>query len=221
MSRPRSTAAHKKVLESAAGLFAERGIDSTSMDAIAEVSGVSKATIYKHWTDKDELCLEVLSYLHGLHEEAPTYDSGDLRADLIAQLRYEPAPEKRAMRERIMPHLIAYAARHRVFGDQWRARVMERPRTRLKQIILLGIQRNQLSADLNLDVSLAMLLGPLLYRRIFIHAFGGKLPQDFESYIVDGFLVAYSKSDVKKTVKITKKAKGNAISKDDVRLKGR
>ena len=37
-------------------LFSERGIDATSMDAIAETSGVSKATIYKHWQDKDALC---------------------------------------------------------------------------------------------------------------------------------------------------------------------
>ena len=59
-------------------LFAERGIDATSMDAIAEASGVSKATIYKHWPDKDALCLEVMGYLHGLDEEPPVFDSGEL-----------------------------------------------------------------------------------------------------------------------------------------------
>ncbi len=55
MARPRSAQAHKKVLDAAVLLFSERGIDATSMDAIAETSGVSKATIYKHWQDKDEL----------------------------------------------------------------------------------------------------------------------------------------------------------------------
>ena len=60
MARPRSAQAHKKVLDAAVQLFSERGIDATSMDAIAEASGVSKATIYKHWQDKDALCLEVM-----------------------------------------------------------------------------------------------------------------------------------------------------------------
>ncbi len=55
MVRPRSAQAHKKVLDAAVQLFSDRGIDATSMDAIAETSGVSKATIYKHWPDKDAL----------------------------------------------------------------------------------------------------------------------------------------------------------------------
>jgi len=33
-------------VDAAVLLFSERGIDATSMDAIAEASGVSKATIY-------------------------------------------------------------------------------------------------------------------------------------------------------------------------------
>jgi AcrR family transcriptional regulator len=50
-------------------MFADQGIDSTSMDAIASAFRVSKATIYKHWPEKDKLALEVLSYLHGIDEE--------------------------------------------------------------------------------------------------------------------------------------------------------
>ena len=37
--RPRSRKAHNKVLDAAIELFAVRGIDGTSMDAIAEASG--------------------------------------------------------------------------------------------------------------------------------------------------------------------------------------
>src|SRR6201993_154222 len=84
-------------LSAGAYLFSERGIDATSMDAIAEASGVSKATIYKHWPDKDALSLEVMGYLHGLDEEPPVFDSGDFRADLIAQLQYQPATDPHAL----------------------------------------------------------------------------------------------------------------------------
>ncbi|HJY08747.1 MAG TPA: helix-turn-helix domain-containing protein, partial [Bryobacteraceae bacterium] len=61
MARQRSTRAHDQVLDAALKLFSKRGIDSTSMDAIAGASGVSKATIYKHWPNKDALCLEVMA----------------------------------------------------------------------------------------------------------------------------------------------------------------
>ena len=61
MARTPSLQAHASVLAAALELFCERGIDTTSMDAIAEKSGVSKATIYKHWADKAALCLDVLA----------------------------------------------------------------------------------------------------------------------------------------------------------------
>src|ERR1017187_7301852 len=104
-----SQRAHLKVLEGATELFAEKGIDGTSIDAIAASSGVSKATIYKHWADKDALCLEVLVHIHEPEEKPPDRDSGDLRADLEEFLTYEPAHRKADLQKRIMPHLIAYS----------------------------------------------------------------------------------------------------------------
>src|ERR1700749_1502894 len=141
MARPRSALAHKKVLNAAVELFSERGMDTTSMDAIAERSGVSKATIYKHWQDKDDLCLEVMGYLHGLDEEPPVFDSGDFRADLIAQLKYHPAADRQELREKMTPHMIAYASRNRAMGAVWRAGVGEAERLGLGEIMKWGVQR--------------------------------------------------------------------------------
>ena len=135
MARPRSAQAHKKVLDAAIQLFCDRGIAATSMDAIAETSGVSKATIYKHWPDKDRLCLEVMGYLHGLDEEPTVFDSGDYRTDLIAQLQHQPAPDRKALREKIAPHMIAYAATNQVLGSAWRSLVVEPVRIALTNIV--------------------------------------------------------------------------------------
>ena len=68
-----SQRAHAKVLEAATELFAERGIDATSVDAIAALSGVSKATVYKHWADKDALCLEALAHLFEHDQPRPEF----------------------------------------------------------------------------------------------------------------------------------------------------
>src|SRR5215210_5136161 len=120
MGRPRSASAHARVLDAAGRLFAEHGIDGTSMDAIAEASGVSKATIYKHWPDKAALCLEVMSSLHDV-EPAPTVQpSGDVRADLVAFLGRQPPKPRIELRSRLMPHLMAYALRNPAFGQAWR-----------------------------------------------------------------------------------------------------
>lgn len=162
-----SQRAHGKVLEAATQLFAERGIDATSVDAIAARSGVSKATIYKHWADKDALCLEVLMYVHQMDSSPPDPDSGDIRADLKAYLKYEPSPAKAAVQKRLMPHLIAYSARNEAFGRAWKTRVMERARNGLKQILRRGVNRGFFPVTLDEDLGVALLLGPMMYRHIF------------------------------------------------------
>lgn len=166
MARPRSTSAHKKVLHSALILMAERGIESTSMDAIAEASGVSKATIYNHWADKDALLLEVMADLHGLHER-PEFDSGNTRKDMVAVLSYQPPKVRANLQERIMPHLIAYSARNPAFGVSWRRMVLEPPRRELSRLIALGIEKGELAPALETELALALLLGPVLYQVIF------------------------------------------------------
>ncbi len=93
MGRPRSERAHQQVLEAALKLFSERGIAATSMDAIAEASGVSKATIYKHWADKDALCLEAMAHAHGLDEEPPHFHGDDVRTALIRVLSHRHREE--------------------------------------------------------------------------------------------------------------------------------
>lgn len=199
MARQRSERAHSQVIEAGITLFAERGIEATSMDAIARSSGVSKATIYRHWPDKDALVLEVLVYLHGLDKELPVFDSGDFRGDLVAQLEYDPAAERKEMRERILPHLIAYASHNRVFGAAWRTRVLSPVRTALCETMERGKQRGILKSTLEPEVGLALLLGPLIYRNIMIykHEIGGKAPKGLESIVADGFLASYAVKEIR------------------------
>jgi len=194
MVRTRSTQAHEKVLKATFDLFVKRGIDATSMDAVAEKSGVSKATIYKHWHDKDALALESLSLMFGLEEEPPRFDSGDLRQDLVDALTYQPAAARPEMKNRVMPHVMAYAARNRKFGEQWRSLVIERPQTRLKNLIKRGIQERQLVDDINLNTGLALLLGPMLYWHIFV---GRKsltpMPKDLAIEVANAFWKVYGR----------------------------
>ena len=50
----------ERILASAARLFAERGFERSSMPAIARASGITAGAIYKHFSSKGELLLEVV-----------------------------------------------------------------------------------------------------------------------------------------------------------------
>jgi AcrR family transcriptional regulator len=167
MARQRSEDAHDRVLRAALELFGERGIDATSMDAIAQTSGVSKATIYNHWPNKEALLIDVMLMVNGLGRDPEDVDSGDLCSDLATVLSRRPPDDFDAARERMMPTMIAYSAVHHEFGEAWRHRVMEPSRVCLKRILRRGVKRKLLPASLDMDAAMALLLGPLLYGHIF------------------------------------------------------
>jgi len=188
MARTRSASAHRKVLDAALALFAERGIEGTSMDAVAEHSRVSKATIYKHWADKDALILEVMADMNGLNSR-PSFDTGHTREDVCSVLSYRPEVGLE-MRQKFMPHCIAYSARNPEFGLAWRNMVMEPPRRELRHLLKLGIEKGELTADLDIENSLALLLGPILYWFIFFKGTEGK-PTALAERVVDAFWRAF------------------------------
>jgi AcrR family transcriptional regulator len=52
---PLKAARRDKILSAAQRLFSEQGLRATTMEAIAERSGVAKATVYAYFRDKDQV----------------------------------------------------------------------------------------------------------------------------------------------------------------------
>jgi AcrR family transcriptional regulator len=168
MSRTRSTDAHNRVLEAALELFVEKGIEPTTMDALAATSGVSKATIYKHWPEgKEPLLMELLLVVVGIEDAIADQDTGDLFTDLERVLNDKPRHARPEDQKRLMPQMVAYSATHQEFGNAWRTRVMEQPRRRIRRILTAAMNDGRLPKSLDMNVCFALLLGPMMYKHIF------------------------------------------------------
>jgi AcrR family transcriptional regulator len=73
------------VLRAAADLLLTEGIKAVTFDRVAAAAGSSKVTLYKWWPSAGALAAEAY-FTHSEHQlEFP--DTGDLRADLTAQIR--------------------------------------------------------------------------------------------------------------------------------------
>ena len=57
------------IVRAATSLFAERGIEGTSMRDIAEAAGVREAAIYRHFAGKDDLAREIFLSWYGWYCE--------------------------------------------------------------------------------------------------------------------------------------------------------
>jgi len=68
----------RRILDAAENLFSQSGFDGTSIDRIARVAGVNKATIYYHFRDKAEL-METLFRNIVDEVETAARESGNIR----------------------------------------------------------------------------------------------------------------------------------------------
>jgi TetR/AcrR family transcriptional regulator, mexJK operon transcriptional repressor len=84
----RSARKRRAILEGATEVFLRNGYRGASMDQIAALAGVSKQTVYKHFSDKEALFSEIVisavdAVAGPVHDEVlKLEDSGEVEADL-------------------------------------------------------------------------------------------------------------------------------------------
>jgi AcrR family transcriptional regulator len=180
VARTPSLAAHEKVLEAAIRLIGERGIEGASMEAISQLAGVSKATVYNHWKDKDALCVDVVNKLRLV---PPEFRSGNPRRDLLSLLTHLALASKPARLLKILPRVISYAAANPRFARAMQQSSMGAAETRLSQILDEGVAKGVLRRELDREIALNMLIGPILHCRMT----RGAVPVNLPAEIVDSF----------------------------------
>ncbi|AWZ07301.1 MULTISPECIES: TetR/AcrR family transcriptional regulator [unclassified Streptomyces] len=79
----RSEQSRQAIIEAAVGLCAERGFASITIEGIAARAGVGKTTIYRWWPSKAAILIEGVENARDAAAGFP--DTGDIRADLVAQ----------------------------------------------------------------------------------------------------------------------------------------
>ncbi|HWJ08865.1 MAG TPA: TetR/AcrR family transcriptional regulator [Nocardioides sp.] len=159
----RTEATRQGVLDAAADEFAAFGFRRTSMDAIGRRAGLSRATLYLHWSSKEQLFRDLVTQLHAdriAAMEAALEGSGDVEATLTALLlaRYDrfvqltassPAAEE------------LYDSHDRICGDISRA-ADARARELVATFLRRAVRARELDpgrADVTVDALVDILLG--------------------------------------------------------------
>ena len=154
------TARIDQILAATIEVLQEVGYDRTTMDAIAERAGASKATLYRHWPGKPELVVAAIRQHKGV-DVTPLPDTGDLRTDLISMLlvaTHQGAQDELCMMRGMVSACGADPELGRVFYEQ----VIDAKRSRAVELLKRARQRGQVSeaADIQflVDAAPAMLI---------------------------------------------------------------
>ncbi len=158
---PRVARSRASILDACADLIAEEGYAGVTIEAVAARSGTAKTTIYRHWASREALLVEAFGACPGPQGCGPP--SGSVREDVRGVLRGLAARLNDPDWCATMSSLIDAASRD---GDLERlhvATVAERRRP-LTDALARGIAAGELPSDLDVDLAVALLAGPLFYR---------------------------------------------------------
>jgi AcrR family transcriptional regulator len=178
--RPRSEKARAAILEAAAEMLLLHGLGAMSVDAVAERAGVSKATIYRWWPSKEMLALDAL--VDWAAVRAPTRDTGSLRGDLLALVRPWVREIRRQPFGRVIAAFVTEAQDDPQFAAAYRTHFVEPRREAMRTALARAAQRGEVSEDLDLEVAIDLIYGPLYHRLLHGHA---PLTARFAQNVVD------------------------------------
>ena len=183
--RPRSEQSKEAILRAAYDLLKKRGIRSVSAQELARQAGVSTATLYRWWKNKEAIMLEAFlarvkpalappvkgSPLERLHQSvvrgAAWLESDDalVAIRLISDIQEEPAL-------------------HRLFLDRFYL-----PRRAMNlELVQEAITAGELPGNTDADLLVDALTGPLYFRRIIGHApLDKKFASTLATRVLQGF----------------------------------
>jgi AcrR family transcriptional regulator len=185
--RPRSARADEAIIEAVLDLLAEgTPFDALSIEAVAARAGVGKATIYRRWSNKEALLFDAVRTVKG---ELAVLPGTSVRDDLIALLK--PVGQSESTRAgRIMPCLLAELQRSPELNGIFQ-RITEPRRELMRQVLRRGIEEGVLRPDIDMEIVMAMLTGPMLAHRLM--QWNPQLPREhLEERLVDALWPAIS-----------------------------
>jgi len=160
----RSARVRSAVLRATVDELASVGYRELSFESVARRAGVHKTTLYRHWPNREALVRDAL--LARSEVTVPIPDTGALRADLIAFARSVITNITARDYEEIVRAVASDARTEGALGDA--SRGFWRERFQLARIIVLrGVERGEIGADVDPNLLLESLVGPL-YLRLLI-----------------------------------------------------
>ena len=161
------------ILRSTLKLLGENGFSDLSIEAVAAHAGVGKATVYRWWPNKAALIADAFASSTSRNLHFP--DTGSVYTDLSRQMR-QVVKIFRSRRGRIVSAMVGGGQSDRNLIAAFRERFLWPRRQEAYTTLRQAIQRGELRDDVDMDLLLDSLYGPIYMRFLIRH---GKLTPDF------------------------------------------
>ena len=158
--RPRDPSRDRALLQSARQVIAERGVAGATMDDIARRAGCGKDTLYRRWSSKEQLTVDLIDLLAG-EAVRPAPIDPDPRVNLLMYLKDIVRLNQRTEFGAIVASVVGASALDADLAEGFRAfwaRRREIAASLVREVV------DDRTDDAEMAVLLDRLLGPIYYR---------------------------------------------------------
>ncbi|MEH1127791.1 TetR/AcrR family transcriptional regulator [Micromonospora sp. CPCC 206061] len=138
------------------------GYGRLSIEAVARRAGVGKTAVYRRWSSKLEMVLEIVSEVAS--QSLPLLDTGGLRGDLEMLLRIVARALGHRLASQIIPDLLAEAARNPKIAQTLQDALRANQRQVSELLIGRAVDRGELPAGTDPDAAVDLIIGPIYWR---------------------------------------------------------
>ncbi|MFD1715384.1 TetR/AcrR family transcriptional regulator [Amnibacterium flavum] len=180
----RSEASRVAILNATAALFAEKGYEHLSIEAIAAEAGVGKQTIYRWWPTKSALVAECMIEGFLMPGGAIPLNSGDIRSDLeawvVAVFRFTEDPDN----DVLIRSLVAAASDNGDIGRRLHDRLGAS--SELTERLAAAVRAGEVRPDLPIADVGEVLVGAVVLRILTREPTDEKLPTRLVDIVLGG-----------------------------------
>jgi AcrR family transcriptional regulator len=188
MGRPREARADRAILAATLELIAEVGVHEFRTEDVAARAGVGKGAIYRRYGSKDDLVTAAVAAL--VSEEIAIPDTGSTREDLLVLMREAVELYCGSLAGRLMPNLVGAMAQKPELARAVRESFLTGRRAALAAVLERGVERGDLRPDLDVELALDALGGPLFYRLLIT---GGPLDEQLAEGAADLIVCGFAR----------------------------
>ncbi len=171
--RPRSEEARIAILRSTLEVLGKHGFSDLTIEGIADRAAVGKATVYRWWPNKGALIADAFASSTTRNLRFP--DTGSLLKDMSRQMQ-QLVKVFSSPRGRIVSAILAAGQTDPELIEAFRERFLRPRRREAYATLRRGILRGELRKDVDLDLLLDSLYGPIYMRFLIQH---DRLTPDF------------------------------------------
>ena len=189
---PRVERSRAVITGAATDLLVQGGVHAVTVDAVIARSGVARSTIYRHFPASTDLLAAAFDQLLPPVPEAPA--EGTFPERLLGLMLQQSAMLRDAPTTVVMTAWLvvttegmthATPASPHFSGLQ--QRLLEHHRSPLATLLRSGLERGEVREDLDVDIAVSQLGGPLVFRKLISME---PVDEDFCRRVVEDFLLA-------------------------------